>query len=110
MRIVISLAVGGLVTIMALAVTTVRTGAGSADQFLARALPEGGGKNVVNVILTDFRALDTLGEVTVLAVAAVGVLSMVRATRQDDDGSEVEPGTDTPGDGEDAAEPAEVAS
>ena len=109
-RIVISLAVGGLVTIMALAVTTVRTGAGSADQFLARALPEGGGKNVVNVILTDFRALDTLGEVTVLAVAAVGVLSMVRATRQDDDGSEVEPGTDTPGDGEDAAEPAEVAS
>ena len=31
------------------------------------------GKNVVNVILVDFRALDTLGEITVIALAAVGV-------------------------------------
>lgn len=94
-RIVISVAVGGLVTVMALAATTVRTGTGAADQFLARALPEGGGKNVVNVILTDFRALDTLGEVTVLAVAAVGVLSMVRASRRDD---EDPPADDRPAD------------
>jgi multicomponent K+:H+ antiporter subunit A len=36
-----------------------------------------GGKNVVNVILTDFRALDTLGEVTVLAGAAIGVAALV---------------------------------
>ena len=38
---------------------------------------EAGGRNLVNLILIDFRALDTLGEVTVLAVAAVGVASLV---------------------------------
>ena len=34
--------------------------------FLERALPEGGGTNVVNVMLVDFRSFDTLGEITVL--------------------------------------------
>ena len=36
------------------------------------------GRNVVNVILVDFRGLDTLGEITVLAVAAIGVFALVR--------------------------------
>jgi multicomponent Na+:H+ antiporter subunit A len=36
------------------------------------------GHNVVNVILVDFRALDTLGEITVLAIAALGVAAMIR--------------------------------
>lgn len=36
------------------------------------------GRNVVNVILVDFRALDTLGEITVLAVAALGVFALIR--------------------------------
>jgi multicomponent Na+:H+ antiporter subunit A len=40
---------------------------------------EGGGKNVVNVILTDIRALDTLGEAVVLATVAVGILALARA-------------------------------
>ena len=39
--------------------------------FLEHALPEGGGANVVNVILVDFRAFDTLGEITVLGLAAL---------------------------------------
>jgi multicomponent K+:H+ antiporter subunit A len=39
--------------------------------FLARALSEGGGANVVNVIIVDFRAFDTLGEITVLGIAAI---------------------------------------
>ncbi len=41
--------------------------------FLANSLPGGGGANVVNVILVDFRGFDTLGEITVLAVAALGI-------------------------------------
>ncbi len=49
---------------------------------MARLLAEGealtGGANVVNTILVDFRALDTLGEVVVLAVAALGILALVR--------------------------------
>jgi multicomponent Na+:H+ antiporter subunit A len=36
------------------------------------------GKNVVNVILVDFRALDTLGELLVLGIAALGVLALIR--------------------------------
>jgi multicomponent Na+:H+ antiporter subunit A len=55
-----------------------------ADFFAARSLPDAHGKNVVNVILVDFRALDTLGEVTVLAVAALGVAALLsgRARRE----------------------------
>lgn len=36
------------------------------------------GRNIVNVILVDFRALDTLGEITVLAVAALGIFALLR--------------------------------
>lgn len=43
---------------------------------LALSLPEGKGRNVVNVILVDFRGADTLGEITVLAIAAVGVVAL----------------------------------
>jgi len=45
------------------------------------------GRNVVNVILVDFRALDTLGEIVVIAVAAIGVHALLRlrvATGRDD--------------------------
>jgi multicomponent Na+:H+ antiporter subunit A len=42
---------------------------------------EAGGSNVVNVILTNFRALDTLGEITVLAAAGLGISALVAAGR-----------------------------
>lgn len=45
--------------------------------FLANSLPGGGGANVVNVILVDFRGFDTLGEITVLAVAALGIQALL---------------------------------
>ncbi|MDX1448670.1 MAG: hydrogen gas-evolving membrane-bound hydrogenase subunit E [Acidimicrobiia bacterium] len=61
-----------------------------ADEYLARALPEAGGRNVTNVILTDFRALDTLGEITVLAVVAMGALALVAARLPDSPESEEE--------------------
>lgn len=48
------------------------------DFMAANSLPLAQGRNVVNVILVDFRALDTLGEITVLAVAALGVFAMLR--------------------------------
>ncbi len=49
--------------------------------FLAQAVPGAGGRNVVNVILVDFRALDTLGEITVLAVVALTVFALLRRFR-----------------------------
>ena len=48
-----------------------------ADYFLTHSLPGGGGTNVVNVILVDFRGFDTLGETTVLVVAALGIAALL---------------------------------
>lgn len=48
-----------------------------ADYFIANSLPGGGGSNVVNVILVDFRGYDTLGEITVLALAGLGIYAML---------------------------------
>jgi multicomponent K+:H+ antiporter subunit A len=49
--------------------------------FLDRAYTEGGGTNVVNVTLVDFRGFDTLGEVTVLAIVALTVFALLRRFR-----------------------------
>ena len=49
------------------------------EEQLALGLPQAGGKNVVNDILVDFRGGDTLGEITVLAIAALGVIALVTA-------------------------------
>jgi len=49
--------------------------------FLEQALPLGGGTNVVNVILVDFRGYDTFGEITVLGIAGVGVLALLDGLR-----------------------------
>ena len=49
--------------------------------FLSNALPGGGGANVVNVMLVDFRAFDTLGEITVLGAVALTVYALLRRFR-----------------------------
>ena len=49
--------------------------------FVDQAWPAGGGTNVVNVIIVDFRGFDTLGEITVLAVVAVSVFALLRRFR-----------------------------
>lgn len=51
------------------------------DYFLHNAVPGGHGANVVNVILVDFRAIDTMGEITVLAIAALGGYALLNAPR-----------------------------
>lgn len=49
-----------------------------AEAFGAKSVPEGHGRNIVNVILVDFRSIDTLGEVAMLMLAGVGVLTLMR--------------------------------
>ncbi len=49
--------------------------------FLENAVPGGHGANVVNVILVDFRGFDTMGEITVLALAALGGYALLHAPR-----------------------------
>ncbi len=54
----------------------------AADTMVEQALPEGHGRNVVNVILVDFRGFDTLGEITVLTAGAIGTVALARAGRR----------------------------
>jgi multicomponent K+:H+ antiporter subunit A len=54
---------------------------GISREFLTRAYKEGGGTNVVNVILVDFRGFDTMGEITVLGVVALTVFALLRRFR-----------------------------
>lgn len=49
--------------------------------FMQQAIPLGGGSNVVNVILVDFRGFDTFGEITVLGIAAIGALCLMDGMR-----------------------------
>jgi len=51
------------------------------DWFLRNAYSEGGGTNVVNVILVDFRAFDTFGEIAVLAIVGITVYALLRRFR-----------------------------
>lgn len=81
-RLAVSAAVGAAVFVFALAAADSRTAPPVSEEMVARAYPDGHGKNIVNVILVDFRGFDTLGEITVLGVAAVGAVALARATVQ----------------------------
>ena len=52
-----------------------------ARYFVENAYTQGGGTNIVNVILVDFRGFDTLGEITVLGVVALTVYALLRRFR-----------------------------
>ncbi|MDI5893006.1 putative monovalent cation/H+ antiporter subunit A [Halomonas rhizosphaerae] len=69
---------GGLITLLMLSVLSGERLPRISDYMTANSQPLGHGHNIVNVILVDFRALDTLGEMFVLALAAIGVYAMLR--------------------------------
>ncbi|MGF1642384.1 MAG: monovalent cation/H+ antiporter subunit A [Thiotrichales bacterium] len=76
----VALAAGGGASALTWGVLT-RPYTGLGDYFLQNSVPGGGGSNVVNVILVDFRGFDTLGEITVLAIAAVGIFALLEGIR-----------------------------
>ena len=78
----VATAVGAVVAAGVLVAGQARTAPPASQDYLDRALPEGGGSNVVNVVLVDFRGFDTLGEITVLVVAALGIATLVPAGRR----------------------------
>jgi multicomponent Na+:H+ antiporter subunit A len=80
-RATVALAVGSFVTVAALLAGAARPEGPIPSDAYADLAPAAGGKNVVNVILTDFRALDTLGEITVIATAAIGIAALVSGLR-----------------------------
>ena len=57
--------------------------------FLEQAYPKGGGTNVVNVILVDFRGFDTFGEITVLGIVALSIFALLRRFRPAPDSIEI---------------------
>jgi multicomponent Na+:H+ antiporter subunit A len=75
---VISIAAGALMTALILTVSTASTEFRLKEYFIDASLPLAHGRNVVNVILVDFRGLDTLGEITVLAVAGIAVFALLK--------------------------------
>ncbi|MBI5446029.1 MAG: putative monovalent cation/H+ antiporter subunit A [Deltaproteobacteria bacterium] len=77
----VALSIGALMTLLVLLTVSRTLEPHVSAYYLAQSLPAGHGRNVVNVILVDFRALDTLGEITVLAVAALGVHGLVKMRR-----------------------------
>jgi multicomponent Na+:H+ antiporter subunit A len=74
---------GFAVAVFALVLSAARSEPATTSAELARLTPEAGATNVISAILVDFRALDTVGEIGVLFVAAAGVASLVLATRYD---------------------------
>ncbi len=74
---------GALMTILILAVNGVTVTDPISDQLTAWSYTEAQGRNIVNVILVDFRALDTLGELFVVGLAAIGVYAMIRFRAED---------------------------
>ena len=76
----LALSIGALVAWLAWVMLT-RDHASIAWYFLQNALPHGGGGNVVNVILVDFRGYDTMGEITVLSIAGLGVMALMQGLR-----------------------------
>lgn len=96
-RLPIRLVVAGLtfvgIFVFALVASQARddvTQASVSAEMIERSVPDGKGANVVNVILVDFRGFDTLGEITVLAVAALGLVALARAARRPGDGAGTE--------------------
>ncbi|NTJ41315.1 monovalent cation/H+ antiporter subunit A [Agrobacterium larrymoorei] len=68
-------------TVIAYAVMTLPVPNTIANYFLEKAYKEGGGTNVVNVILVDFRGFDTMGEIAVLAIVGLTVFALLRRFR-----------------------------
>ncbi len=81
-RALLAIAVGVCVPVLAVFATSARRDPPIALQLPDAAYHLGNGKNVVNVLLVDIRAWDTLGEISVLLVAATGVASLVFRNRR----------------------------
>lgn len=83
---IISVGVGVVIALIALSSHSQKLFDSISSFYLEKAYTEAGGKNVVNVILVDFRGLDTMFEITVLGIAALGIFAMIRLrlTRRND--------------------------
>jgi multicomponent Na+:H+ antiporter subunit A len=92
-RAILAAAVGLIMAIVALVALAARTATPISEMFPEFALKDGHGRNIVNVTLVDIRGWDTMGEISVLVIAATGIASLIfikrrtgSAPRLDEDG------------------------
>ena len=78
----ISAALGTAVTLVLLAVLETPLDLRLTEYFEVKSWPEAYGRNIVNVILVDFRALDTFGEIAVVVIAALSAYALLRTTNE----------------------------
>jgi multicomponent Na+:H+ antiporter subunit A len=70
---------GGLLMVMLMLIVSAHNAESQLAYFFAHnSLPLANGRNIVNTILVDFRGIDTLGEISVLSIAAIGVYTLIR--------------------------------
>ncbi|NWO07883.1 MAG: putative monovalent cation/H+ antiporter subunit A [Alteromonadaceae bacterium] len=74
---------GAVMTLLMLAVIDIQYFDSISSYYIENSYELAFGKNIVNVILVDFRQLDTLGEIFVLGLAAIGVYSMIKLKAED---------------------------
>lgn len=74
----LSSVIGSLMTILLFSITAKPFNESLSKYYSEHAYSAGKGRNVVNVILIDFRALDTLGEITVLSIAGIGFFALLK--------------------------------
>ncbi|WP_142849647.1 putative monovalent cation/H+ antiporter subunit A [Telmatospirillum sp. J64-1] len=79
---VISIGSGVVISALVLAVVAGDMNRYLSDFFERTAYPGGHGQNIVNVILVDFRAVDTLGEIVVVAMAGLAAFALIRSRRK----------------------------
>jgi multicomponent Na+:H+ antiporter subunit A len=77
----VSMTFATLITALLLLTVATPFDASLSEFFAQRSVPEAHGRNVVNVILVDFRALDTLGEIAVVALSFLAALPLLRSLR-----------------------------
>lgn len=79
--IVLSVSLGLFMSVMVILIIHSSSDEKISSFYLNNAFSEAHGKNVVNIILVDFRAMDTLGETVVLSIAALGVYGLLRVKK-----------------------------
>lgn len=90
MDVMLALAFGTLMTTLALLAADVTLWSTISGYYAENSYPQANGRNVVNVILVDFRAMDTFGEIIVLALASIGVYTLLRLRANDPDNTAIE--------------------
>lgn len=78
----ISVGVGAIVILIGLSAHSNKLFESISHYYIENTYKEAAGKNMVNVILVDFRGLDTMFEITVLAIAAIGIFGLIKLRQQ----------------------------